>query len=107
MSKITAEQARQMGRDKVPLRLSYHGLTLSLRDLDSSGGSTLFVELEGARNGITYATALPDHRPGVVDGRLQIGQFGEAFFRFYAKDGPLISAWLDGYYADAAQGDPR
>ncbi len=97
--KLTVEQARQMGRDRMPLRLDSADRTLVLRQNYEQRGS-LVAQIEVGENR-NVAVARMDFTAGAPP-FVTPERFGRrgSTFPISPEEGPLIDVWLDGYYAD-------
>lgn len=94
-----AALAQQMGRDRMPLRLTAQGRTLVVwHDPWVVHGGRLVIQVVIGANELYAATASVHLRPTVDSKALLAGgtEFGLA-----DGEAALISAWLDGYFGAA------
>lgn len=99
MTALTVDQARQMGRDKMPLRLVSNRRTLFLNGQAADDGIVASIEME--RGDVSLATVFVDWPAKPVVEYSSLSYRG-AYLPLYGDESEKVSAWLDGYYgADA------
>lgn len=100
MSTITVDQARKMGADRVPLRLTAKRRTLVLNKQDSDDGIVATVETGRGASAVPVATLFADWptRPSIFDAHIY---YRGAYLSLTDGESALVAAWLEGYYAPA------